>query len=358
MNNERYSRQIPLPGFGTGAQERLATAKVLVIGAGGLGVPALQYLAGAGVGKIGIVDGDVVSLSNLHRQVIYTPEEVGQSKAALAAQKMNVLNPQIDVSSYPRHLSRANALAIIRNYDLVLDTTDNFAARYLINDACLMLSKPFVYGAVHQYEGHVSVFNFGGGPTYRCLYPTPPSAGQMPDCNSGGVLGVVPGIIGCHQALEAIKMITGIGQTLSGYLQIYDFLSGSQYRFVLKLNPVNQRIAALQESYETASCNSAAVIPVSGLHQWQKEDKAFVLLDVREPEEFAQGSLSGAQNLPLSKMEIGMKDFDESTPLVLYCQKGLRSATAAQLLLRRQPGLQIFELEGGYSGWNAQPPTI
>jgi molybdopterin/thiamine biosynthesis adenylyltransferase len=200
---ERYSRQIVLKGFGAEAQEKLQHSKVLVVGAGGLGVPALQYLAGMGVGTIGIIDGDTIGISNLNRQVLYYESEVGLTKAGVASKKLFQQNPSINVQTVQAFLSVDNALDIIEKYDLVIDATDNFSARYLINDACVILGKPFIYGAIQEYEGHVSVFNFNGGPTYRCLYPDFPSPGEIPDCNTAGVLGVVPGIIGTHQALEA-----------------------------------------------------------------------------------------------------------------------------------------------------------
>lgn len=222
-NSNRYIRQVQLPGFGPEAQQKLLQSSVLVIGAGGLGVPVLQYLTGMGIGKIGIVDGDTISLSNLHRQVLYAQDEIGLPKAEVAARKLLALNPSINIKHYSSFLTVDNALQFVKDYDLIIDATDNFSARYLVNDACVIQNKPFIYGAIHQYEGHISIFNYNDGPTYRCLYPTMPSAAEVPDCNAAGVLGVVPGLIGLHQALEAVKLLTGIAKTLSGFCRYSTF---------------------------------------------------------------------------------------------------------------------------------------
>ncbi len=348
MHSERYARQTQLPGFGVESQKKLAAAKVLVVGAGGLGVPVLQYLTGMGVGTIGIVDGDVVSLSNLHRQVLYSTADIGQPKVEIAAAKLAALNPEISLRSYAESLSPSNALRLIADYDIVVDATDNFSARYLINDACVMLTKPFVYGAVHQFEGHVSVFNLGAGPTYRCLYPSPPSAGETPDCNTAGVLGVVPGIIGCRQALEVVKVITEIGKNLSGTLQIFDFLNGREYQLKLAARPENKIIHALQEVYGEAACSSySTLLSPQEWVQWQSGANSFTLLDVREPDEFSSGHLPGAHNIPLSKLSSKMPVLDVDLPLVVYCQQGGRSAQAAALLSQQQPTLRLFEIAGG-----------
>jgi adenylyltransferase/sulfurtransferase len=347
----RYKRQILLPGFGPEAQAKLATAKVLVIGAGGLGVPALQYLAGMGIGSIGIVDGDVISLDNLHRQIIYTEEEIGQPKAKLAASKLRALNSGISIHAFEEKLSPDNALRLIEPYDVVLDATDNFPARYLINDASVILDKPFVYGAVHQFEGHVSVFNFQGGPTYRCLYPIPPSAAEIPDCNNAGVLGVVPGIIGCRQALETVKIITGIGRSLSGCIQIFDFLNDTERKIKLKARPENQSIQRLQKSYGEANCTSD--LQPTEFQEWYDNGRPFQLLDVREPHEFSRWHLPLAQNMPLSRINDTMA-FDHDLPLVVYCQTGGRSIRALSNLQAKHPGLQMFNLAGGIENWMKQ----
>ena len=272
----RYNRQTQLPGFGPEAQDKLSKAKVLVVGAGGLGVPALQYLVGMGVGTIGIIDGDKISLDNLHRQVLYSEAEVGKLKTEVAVAKLAKLNSEVSLQAYPFFLSVENALDIAKQYNLVIDASDNFATRYLVNDACVILKVPFIYGAVQQYEGHVSVFNHNGGPTYRCLYPTMPSANEIPDCNTAGILGVVPGIIGCQQALQAIKIITGDGETLSGYLQIFDFRRDEQLKIKLKADPKNLEITNLQSSYDAPQCGTTGSITVKELFDYYTSNKAFL----------------------------------------------------------------------------------
>jgi adenylyltransferase/sulfurtransferase len=355
-HSDRYSRHLQLPQFDASVQAKLTAARVLVIGAGGLGVPALQYLAGAGIGTLGILDGDHVSLSNLHRQVLYTTADLGQPKAIVAAQQLRALNPEIEVIAFPEMLSTENALERIDAYDIVVDGTDNFAARYLINDACVLLGKPFVYGAAHQYEGHVSVFNLGEGPTYRCLYPVPPAAGQIPDCNTGGVLGMVPGMIGLQQALEVVKLITGIGRSLSGALQVYDFLEGTQYRIALKTVSQHKTITTLQEQYELQICSSPVPdISVTQLLDWMQSGTPFQLLDIRNPEAFEMAHLSGALNVPLASLEESLPDLSDTVPTVVYCQRGRSSLKAIEQLQQHHPAGLFVSLTGGLDAWNAQP---
>ncbi|MCB9186732.1 MAG: HesA/MoeB/ThiF family protein [Flavobacteriales bacterium] len=232
----RYDKQIALPEVGETGQQKLAEAKILVVGAGGLGCPALQYLAAAGVGNIGIVDGDVVNETNLHRQVLYTNSDVGKPKVEVAAERLKQLNPEVEIHTFSEFLTAGNAMDIVSNYDLIVDATDNFAARYRINDVCLKLDKPFVYGAIHRFEGQVSVFNYKGGPTYRCLFPDKPAENQIPNCNETGVLGVLPGIIGTYQATEVLKIILGIGEVLSGKLMTLNLLTNSTRTFEVSRN--------------------------------------------------------------------------------------------------------------------------
>jgi sulfur-carrier protein adenylyltransferase/sulfurtransferase len=348
----RYSRQIQLLGFGPEAQKKLQESRVLVVGAGGLGVPVLQYLAGMGVGVLGLVDGDTISLSNLHRQVLYAEAEVGHLKVEVAARKLRQLNSSIQIIPFPEALTRANALDIMRSYDLVIDATDSFEARYLINDACVILHTPFVYGALHQFEGQVSVFNFNGGPTYRCLYPTPPSGQEIPDCNSGGVLGVVPGLIGGQQALEAVKVITGIGSSLSGYLLLLDFLNQSQYKVKLKANPANLNITSLQPSYSLVSCPRVSEMLPQELWAWFEKGQDFQLIDVREQEAFKAGYLSGARQVSPSGLESTSNTFNPDKPILFYCQKGIRSQKAAATLLASHQNLRVYILAGGLDLWH------
>ncbi len=349
--SERYSRQLRLQGFGQEAQQKLAKARVLVVGAGGLGVPVLQYLAGMGIGHLGIVDDDVVNVSNLHRQVLYANEDVGQPKVLVAAAKLSKLNPYTTIRPFQRRLDKTWVLEVTRDYDVIVDATDNFSTRYLINDAGVILDKPFVYGAVQGYEGHVSVFNHENGPTYRCLYPSAPAASEIPDCNTAGVLGVVPGIVGTIQALQVVKLITGVVKSLAGYLQVFDFLNDEQYKVRLKTDPANKQITALRESYEVDVCHtSVRNIQPEVIRQWLKEGSSFSLIDVREQHEFEAGHIPGAQNIPLSSFD-GLSLLPAAQPLILYCQKGSRSAKALAMLPHNSA--DIYELAGGFDNWMA-----
>jgi adenylyltransferase/sulfurtransferase len=351
MDHERYQRQIQLRGFGEEGQQKLSSAKVLIIGAGGLGVPVMQYLTGMGIGNLGLVDGDMVSLSNLHRQILYTPEDVGKLKVNCCVSHLQRQNPSISITGYPEFLTTENALSLIGEYDVIVDATDNFTARYLINDACVILDKPFVYGALQQFEGHVSVFNYQGGPTYRCLYPIPPSEGQIPDCNEAGVLGIVPGLIGCFQAMETIKVITGIGTNLSGTLQVHDFLNNSQYTIKLKAKEENKQITTLQGNQLPAFCTPDQEISAKSLLNWLDHNKALNLLDVREIHEFQKGHLSNALSIPLSRINNKLPDLPMDRPWVLLCQQGGRSRKVLQHFKKLDPSIQLLNLEGGMTGW-------
>lgn len=351
MDRNRYQRQLQLPGFGKEGQQKLAEAKVLVVGAGGLGVPVLQYLAAMGVGSLGIVDADTVSLSNLHRQVIYTPADVGDLKVDCCTKKLQKQNQDVQFNTYPEFLSPDNALQIVKEYDLVVDATDNFNARYLINDACVILGKPFVYGALQQFEGHISVFNYQDGPTYRCLYPNPPSEGQIPDCNTAGVLGIVPGLIGSYQALEAIKIIAGLGTPLSGLLQVFDFLHNSQYQIKLTAKPENRTLREIRLPETSPLCTMEESISAEALLDWIKEEKPFQLIDVREVYEYQSGHLAASFSLPLSRLNGRLPDLAQDQPWIILCQQGGRSQKAIQYLKERQPQLTLLNLEGGMAAW-------
>lgn len=351
IDHERYQRQMQLPGFGEEGQQKLALAKVLIIGAGGLGVPVLQYLTGMGVGFLGVVDADVVSLSNLHRQIIYTPEDVGQLKVDCCVPRLQKQNPTITITGFPVFLTTGNALSLVGEFDIVVDATDNFNARYLINDVCVMLNKPFIYGALQHFEGHVSVFNYRGGPSYRCLYPTPPSNNQIPDCNTAGVLGIVPGLIGCYQALETVKIITGIGKPLSGTLQIFDFLYNSQYSIQLSLREENRNIQTLPENIDPVDCAHDQKISAEVLLNWLNQNKTFNLLDVRESHEYHKGHLKTALSLPLSQINGDLPTLPKDQPWVLLCEQGGRSKKAIHYIQEMDPTIQLLNLEGGMSGW-------
>ncbi|MCX2679939.1 HesA/MoeB/ThiF family protein [Galbibacter sp. EGI 63066] len=346
MKTNRYIRQTILKGFGAEAQSKLKNAKVLVVGAGGLGVPVLQYLNAMGIGTLGIVENDTVDLSNLQRQVLYGEADVGLSKLEVAKMKLMDQNSETDINAHETFLNRENALEIIEEYDVVVDATDNFPTRYLINDACVILKKPFVYGALHEFEGQISVFNYKGGPTYRCLFPTMPGKDEVPDCNENGVLGIIPGIIGNLQALETVKVITGIGEVLSGQLLIFDGLQQEYRKFHLDVQEENLKRTELEESYEAISCDVGALISVADFSTLLNTKTGIQIIDVRTTEEFENFHFEGANNIPLQQLPERINEIDISKPAYLVCQSGIRSTKALQIL---KPVLDIdlFELEGG-----------
>ena len=346
MNPERYQRQTILDDFGPEAQARLGDAKVLVIGAGGLGVPVLTYLNAMGVGTLGAVDADMISLSNLHRQVLYTEQEVGRSKVGVATQKLQEQNPETDIIAHNTLLTLENALELIGAYDLVVDTSDNFPTRYLVNDACVLLKKPFIYGALHGFEGQVSVFNHQGGPTYRCLFPNMPSANEVPNCNEHGVLGVIPGIVGNLQALEAVKVITGIGEVLSGKLLLFNGLEQSYMKIKFSLDPSNLAIVALQDNYEFACDFKAKTIDAEAFLQLV-EDAGTQLIDVRTPQEYEQFHFKNAVHRPLDQIEQWKLQLDFDRPIYLLCQSGMRSQKALSIVHAYRPGATLFNVSGG-----------
>lgn len=347
--SQRYIRQVKLKSFGPEAQEKLSRAKVVVVGAGGLGVPAILYLAAMGVGTIAVVDGDVVSINNLNRQVIYLEGDVGKLKTEVAAKSLRRQNPEISVISYPCYLTVENALSLLQPYDVVIDATDNYESRYLINDACVILGKTFVYGALHGFEGHVSVFNHNDGPTYRCLFPHIPNQAQRADCNETGVLGVVPGIIGCKQALEAVKVLTGVGKPLSGVVEINDFLTNDHYKAKLKALPENKKIDKLQDSYRSTDCKLDS-ISSEDLKRWFDANKKFNIVDVREDYEFLENHFIGSLNLPLHKLQ-NHSLMATNGPVVFVCQKGHRSLKALQKLKETSDKVEAYSLMGGLEEW-------
>ena len=352
MNNERYTRQTTLKGFGIEGQKKLTVAKVLVIGAGGLGVPVLTYLNAMGVGAIGIVDNDIVSLTNLHRQVLYSESDIGQSKVKAAQKKLKAQNPNTEIVIFNTFLTTKNALEIIADYDIVVDASDNFPTRYLVNDSCVILKKPFVYGALHGYEGQVSVFNYKDGPTYRCLFPNMPNENEVPNCNEHGVLGIIPGIIGNLQALEAIKVITGIGEVLSGKLLIFDGLLQSYQKIKFKLQPENLKIEKLQDFYEwNDPCEIVPTIEVKEIQQLLV-DKAQII-DVRTIEEFENYHLPDSVHIPLSELKANTGKINFSLPVYLLCQSGKRSETALKQLREQHPESSLFSILGGLNQYLA-----
>ncbi|HET8735821.1 MAG TPA: HesA/MoeB/ThiF family protein [Pricia sp.] len=382
MDYERYNRQTILTGFGEEAQKKLRRSKVLVVGAGGLGIPVLTYLNAMGVGTLGIVDDDIVSVSNLHRQVLYCEGDVGRPKVAVTLEKLKAQNSDTLLRAHNSFLSRDNALQIITGYDVVVDASDNFPARYLVNDACVILKKPFVYGALHGFEGQVSVFNYQGGPTYRCLFPTMPGPDEVPDCNENGVLGILPGIIGNFQALETVKVMTGVGEPLSGKLLLFDALSNSFQKIGFSARPENLEIHRLLPSYDlecgtrfadTTDVNGTADVDgttnvdrAAGSHPAAAFDSAsdrkeidaeaflgllekeiLQLIDVRTPKEFARQHLQIAQNIPLSELETRQNEIDFGEKVYLVCQSGQRSKKAVRKLQAFRPDAVYINLSGG-----------
>lgn len=340
---ERYSRQIMLPEIGLKGQELLRAAKVLVIGAGGLGCPVLQYLAAAGVGTIGIADGDIVSLSNLQRQLLYTENDIDLPKAETAAAKLRLQNPHITVNAYNTNLDHENAIELISQYDIIVDGTDNFQSRYLINDACVITHKPFVFGSIDRFEGQVSVFNYENGPTYRCLFPEPPAAGMMPNCSEIGVIATLPAIIASLQANEVIKMIMKTGTVLSGSLLMIDTLKMQFQSFDFSAIEANKNITTLPQS--TIDCAVPKTISYETLQHWQQDGKDFELIDLREEDAHRRFNIGG-KNIPYYELEISFSDLDASKTTVLYCQSGIMSKQWAAWL-QLQGFSAIYHLENG-----------
>jgi adenylyltransferase/sulfurtransferase len=348
---QRYDRQLKLEGFGAAKQQLLGNAAVLVIGAGGLGVPVLQYLTAMGIGKLGIVEHDNISLTNLQRQVLYHTAEEGRPKLQTAVQRLQQLNPEVHFSMYDTWLTPDNALSIIEPYDVVVDCSDNFGTRYLVNDACVILSKPFVYGAIHKYEGQVSVFNYKGGATYRCLFPEQPEAGAMLNCSDIGVLGILPGIIGCYQANETVKIICGIGETLSNQLLTIDTLYNAHHTFQVNPVPGNHDIRVLQESYEQP-CDNGGVksLSVHQLQQWLETAKPIQLIDVREADEWDICHLPQSLHVPMRMVGNIIPKLQRDVPVALLCHHGMRSLMVAQQL--DAAGFpSVYNIEGGIHAW-------
>ena len=359
----RYQRHLSLAGFGVEAQEKLKRSRVLVIGAGGLGCPALLYLAAAGVGRIAIVDPDKVDTSNLQRQVLYTEADEGQLKVEAASRRLRALNPFVEVTTHAERFTRSNALGLLRDVDLVIDGSDNFPTRYLVNDACVLAGKPLVYGAIHSFEGHVSVFNWQGGPTYRCLFPEPPEAGTVPNCAEAGVLGVLPGLIGTMQACEAIKLITGVGEPLSGTLLLWNALTQSIQRLKLQVDPASRNIRELPPENYGATCSVAPVVPETELEELRSALDVGVrrrvqLVDVREGWEREQGAIHPSIHVPLGDLESGeassaLRGLDSSLETIVYCASGRRSLRGATLLKEKYGFRGPTSLRGGYKAWAA-----
>ncbi|MEM9001620.1 MAG: HesA/MoeB/ThiF family protein [Bacteroidota bacterium] len=347
MIQDRYSRQTSLAGFGAIKQAKLAEGRILVVGLGGLGLPVVQYLNAMGAGTIGLVDQDVVELHNLQRQVLYNEHDIGRQKLDTVVERLKAQNSTTGLKVFDTFLTVGNALEIISGFDVVVDATDNFATRYLINDACVILDKPFVYGALHGYEGQVSVFNYQNGPTYRCLFPDMPSESEIPNCDENGVLGVVPGIIGTLQAFETVKVLTGIGNVLSGTLLLYNGLDQATRRISFKANPENKKISQLLHSYGHSECVAITTLSAEQFRSIHTENHDIQLIDVRSPEEYAPYHLDRAINIPLPQLDGALDQLDFEKPLYLICQSGKRSAIALRKIKERYPDAPCYHISGG-----------
>ena len=364
----RYSRHYLLPEIGIAGQEKIKRAKILMIGAGGLGCPALVYLTAMGIGEIGIVDFDKVEESNLQRQILYSVEDIGKLKTEAAVSKLSKQNPFVRFNPYSVSIDNQNALELISGYDIIIDGTDNFATRYLVNDACVLMNKPLVYGSIYKFEGQVSVLNYTdgvgkSGPTYRCLFPAPPPSGSVPNCSEIGVLGVLPGIIGTLQATEAIKIITGIGAPLSGKLLLFDALAMNFQMIEIARNdewinsvPKNkQEFLKTDYEYFCGNKNSEPSVKSISVNELQLifENKSEVqLLDVREPYEQPQIDELVDLQIPLGNLTNQSHLISKNKKVIVFCKSGVRSKRAIELLEKEFGFSNLYNLVGGVMAWN------
>lgn len=359
LERERYSRHLLLPEIGVAGQEKLQEARVLVVGAGGLGSPASLYLAAAGVGTLGIVDHDRVDLSNLQRQLLFDTASVGAGKALAARERLHALNPEIDVVAHELELGAGNALELLRRYDCVVDGSDRLATRYLVNDACVLLKRPLISAAIHRFEGQAMTYVPGSGPCYRCLFPQSADA-VVANCAEAGVLGVLPGMLGALQATEAIKLILGIGTPLVGRLLTYDALAMQwrEFKFARRVDcavcGVQPTITSLQQGAERLKPQRLREL----LAQAASDAAALTVVDVREPQEFAVSHLTGAMNIPLADLPRRLAEIPPEMPLVFVCRSGGRSRAACELAARAGR-LDLADLEGGMLAWaNTVDPAM
>jgi adenylyltransferase/sulfurtransferase len=363
----RYSRHLIIPDVAMTGQKRLKNAKVLAVGAGGLGSPALMYLAAAGVGTLGIIDFDVVDESNLQRQVIHGQSDVGRPKAVSAKESVQEINPLVQVNLHEERLDSSNVMDIFSQYDLIVDGTDNFATRYLVNDACVMLNKPYVWGSIYRFDGQASVFWSEHGPCYRCLYPEPPPPGMVPSCAEGGVLGVLCASIGSIQVNEAIKVLTGIGEPLVGRLMIYDALEMTYRSVKVRKDPEcaicgkNPTVTELIDyeafcgtvSDEAAEAAADATITAAELKAMQDAGEDFYLVDVREPAEYEIISIPGAVLIPKGELAGKLSELPQDKPIILHCKSGVRSAESLALL-KNAGFADAKHVQGGVTAWSTQ----
>lgn len=368
----RYSRHLIMPEVAMEGQLKLKQAKVLCVGTGGLGAPLGLYLAAAGVGRIGLIDFDAVDFTNLQRQVLFGTGDVGKPKIAAAAARLRDLNPEIQIDTFETHLTSENALEIFKDYDLIVDGTDNFPTRYLVNDACVLLGKPNVYGSIFRFEGQITIFGFPGGPCYRCLYPEPPPPGLVPSCAEGGVLGVLPGIVGTIQAAETLKLILGKGEPLIGRLLLFDALGmrfrelklrknpecpvcGS-HRTITKLIDYEQFCGIRGEEAPAVQTSVPDITPRELKARLDRGDDLYIL-DVREPHEYQICNIGG-HLLPLGELSRRAAELDSSREIVAHCRSGKRSAEAVEFL-RKAGFRKLWNLKGGILAWSDEvDPTL
>ena len=369
----RYGRHLIMPEVGLIGQRRLKAARVLLIGTGGLGSPLGLYLAAAGVGTLGLVDFDVVDFSNLQRQIIHGTKDVGRPKLLSARERILDVNPHCNVELHETALTSANALEIVRDYDLVIDGTDNFPTRYLVNDACVLLGKPNVYGSIFRFTGQCSVFWAEHGPCYRCLYPEPPPPGMVPSCAEGGVLGILPGIVGCMQANEAVKLLLGRGEPLIGRLILFDAMRMRFREFKLRKDPdcpicgPNRTIHALIDYHEFCGVHAEEAVPATEFDLAPSEvarrlenrnGNDLVLLDVRTPEEWEICRLPGAKLIPIAELPERVRELEGAPEIIAYCRSGQRSARAVELL-RAAGHRRVWNMAGGILRWSDEvDPTV
>ena len=363
----RYSRHLIMPEVALEGQKKLKAARVLTIGAGGLGAPLAMYLAAAGIGTIGIVDFDVVDESNLQRQIIHGTSDVGRKKMESARDTILDINPNVKVEAYEDPLTSENALDTIKDYDIIVDGTDNFATRYLVNDACVLLGKPNVYGSIFRFEGQASVFYAEEGPCYRCLYPEPPPPGLVPSCAEGGVLGILPGAVGTIQATETVKLILGIGEPLIGRLLLYDALGMSFREMTLRKDPAcpvcgenptvtelidYQEFCGIPQAHAAEQANGVPEINVTKLKQKIDNGEDINVLDVREPHEYEVANI-GVRLIPLGELPQRLAELDQSDTFAIHCKTGGRSARAVKLL--QDAGFQnVYNVKGGITAWSEE----
>ncbi len=364
----RYSRHLIMPEVGIEGQQRLKDAGILLIGAGGLGSPLGLYLAAAGVGRLGLVDFDVVDFTNLQRQIIHRTEDVGRLKVESAKERIQAVNPEVEVTTLNARISRENILDRIKGYDLVIDGTDNFPTRYLVNDACVLTKKPNIYGSIFRFDGQATVFSPFKGPCYRCLYPEPPPPGMVPSCAEGGVLGVLPGVIGMIQATEAIKLIIGKGEPLIGRLLLYNALKMEFREVAIRRDPgcpvcgdhptITELIdyemfCGLIRGQETEAAGEAYDLSPAQIKAMRERGEPFVLLDVREPHEYEIVRIEGSRLIPLSELHLRTNELDTAETVVTYCHHGQRSATAIKTL-EKFGFKKLKHMRGGIDAWAAQ----